>query len=206
MYDELSAMFLKSVWSAALQVNMLFWQAEEHQAWEGRWREGEKASVSQHPRPASPTQQSGFHFRWGEHYSLLFLKCPLLLKQSEAAGKKRCICVAVIGVFSTLVCLLCVQSVKPWSWTSSVRQSSSLSQPSPSLSSPTVLPPILDGSVETSSARDRTPALNLYHPPPPPHTAPPPARPQIPVGKTQTPVRYTSFSSSILILLGVWQE
>lgn len=135
-----------------------------------------------------------------------FLKCPVLLKQSEAAGRKRRICVDVISVFSTVVCLLCVQSVKPWSWTSSVRQSSSLSQPSPSPSSPTVLPPVLDGSVETSSARDRTPALNLCHPPPPLHTAPPPVRPQIPAGKTQTPVRCTSFSSSVLILLGVWQE
>lgn len=89
--------------------------------------------------------------------------------------------------------LLYVQSVKPWSWTSSVRQSCSLSRPSPSRSSPTARPPIPYVAVETSSARDRTPALNLCLPAPPLRTAPSPVRPWILAGKTQTPVRCSCF-------------
>lgn len=54
---------------------------EEHQTWKRRWREGEKASISQHPEPTAPSQQSGLHIRSG-----LCKGHPLLLKTCRVAG------------------------------------------------------------------------------------------------------------------------
>lgn len=120
------------------------------------------------------------------------------------SGRKVFVYIWVWPYIDVNVCV-CVQSVRPWRLTSSGHQSSSLSRPSASLSSRTLLPRVLDVSVEISSVRDRTPVCNLRLPPPPPppppplHTARPAVRPQIPVDKTQTPVRYTH-----LVLFVTW--
>ena len=96
-----------------------------------------------------------------------------------------------------LMSVLFLQLVKLLSWTSSVRQSIHLRLPSRLM----VLPPALDGSADHSRAKGPTLAASFPHPPPPPHTALPHLRAPIPVGRTQTPVRFTSIFPCFHIII-----